>query len=135
MSLSLTPGPGSWTSAQQVGRMPSIRAGDTAERTFDMSIPLSVTSDTIVSITSITVIRVDGQLAGTDDLTIGSTANPPAPDTATATQVVFWCTAGITLLTTGSVNYQLTFTVVTKLGQTLVRDGYIAVTAPLMPSQ
>jgi hypothetical protein len=115
-----------------------MRAGTTDTRGLDLYPALKLESDTVVSITSVTVVRTDGQTIVPADLTITPagfsapwiSANGdvvPKPNTA----VNWWQQVGPSIAALGDVQYRITVAFVTTAGRPLEYDAYQTVTATL----
>jgi len=104
-------------------QQPAFRVGSTDGRFYDLTPDLSPLGITVASITSVTVARVDGAPIGAGDLTI-STTTPPYLDT-TKLIVNWWQIDGLPTL------YQITVTVTTSDGRTLIYDCLQLVTLQL----
>ena len=116
-------------------RLGASRAGETDTRGIDFSLAM-VPGDTLASVTSVTVVRMDGQSTGPNDLTI-TPSGAVGPFIGTnaagfpATVVAWWIGSGTNIAGTPvvptPVDYQGTVKAVTTLGATLIRDFYLMV--------
>lgn len=105
-------------------RIGSLRAGDTDSRYLNFTPYLGPLSDTIVAINSVTVSRRDGATLSGSDLQVMTSPNPALD--ATRLFVIWWLTGGIV-----DVDYEVSVSVISAQGRTLVRDAYIRVMAAL----
>ena len=116
-----------------------LRGGSIEARTLDFTPDLAPVFDGLVSITGITVSRVDGALMGPNDLIItppyyvppwltGTMLNPLTGASVGAAIVGWWAMVSTTIAATEPVYYKISVTVTTAGGSTLTRDCYQTVT-------
>lgn len=113
-------------------RLPALRAGEVDTRGVNMKAVLvdasALLNDTLATISTVTVARVDGNTLGGNDLSITPAGKgPPAIDT-TGYIVSWWETAGAALAGV-PVDYQITITALTTGGRTVIIDLYQLVSA------
>jgi hypothetical protein len=115
-------------------RLEVMRQGTADTRGIDMTLPLSIESDTVNTISSITVARRDGLTITSSDLTCNPTGYAAAWIASNSANVAgkvpsWWQMAGPSIATgTTGVDYQITVTMMTVGGRTLVYDAYQMVT-------
>jgi hypothetical protein len=113
-----------------------MREGTTDTRGLDLYNALKVENDTVASITSITVVRTDGQPIGVGDLTITPSgfSNPWVSANGAAVPNVainWWQQVGASIASNGDVQYRITVAFTTAFGRPLEYDALQTVTETL----
>lgn len=119
----------------QPQRLGDLRAGETDTRYaslyLDLTTPAVTADDPIVSITSVTVARADGDAMDSGDLAI-TPAGKAAPWLDSTGYIVnWWEGAGASIAAEGPVDYVVTVTATTTSGRTVIRDLLQRVVATL----
>ena len=107
-------------------RLTPLRAGDTDLRSSVWNLP---PGDVLASVEAVDVKRRDGTELTPNDLAAATMQQPDVEGTA----VVIWLTSSVELISRGSIDYQVSVTVSTLQGRTLIRDFFVQVVAPLGP--
>jgi len=110
-----------------------MREGTTDTRGLDLSLVLLEESDSVASITGITVVRRDGNVIGPNDLAITPSGFAPPWITTNGSNVAgqvinWWQGCGPMIAATAPVDYQITVSFTTTAGRLLAYDAYEAVT-------